>query len=242
MINNAFYDDLNDAWYEDECHPIALLRAENAVRNPWILKTVRDYGKKGCRILDIGCGGGLLSNELSRAGHVVTGIDLSQSSLDQAKKRDKSKRVEYIYCNAEKIPFEDETFDVVCAMDFLEHVEKPEAIIQEASRLLKPGGLFFFHTFNRNIWSYLLVIKCVEWLVPNVPRNMHVYNLFIRPDELKSMCLKSGLHMRSIQGLMPDMKSKGFWKSFAKRKISSDFRFVFTPSIKVGFVGFACKG
>ncbi|MBS0652162.1 MAG: 3-demethylubiquinone-9 3-O-methyltransferase [Verrucomicrobia bacterium] len=241
MINNAFYDDLNDAWYEEDCHPIALLRAENAVRNPWILKTLKDYGKKSCRILDIGCGGGLLSNELARAGHVVTGIDLSQSSLDQAKKRDVSKSVEYIYCNAEKIPFEDETFDVVCAMDFLEHVESPETIIQEASRLLKPGGLFFFHTFNRNFLSYLLVIKCVEWLVPNVPRNMHVYNLFIRPDELKSMCLKSGLHMRSIQGLMPDMKSAGFWKSFVKRKVSSDFRFAFTPSIKVGFVGFACK-
>ncbi len=241
MINNAFYDELNDAWYEGECHPIALLRAENAVRNPWILKTLRDYGKNECRILDIGCGGGLLANELARASHVVTGIDLSQSSLDQAKKRDVSQCVEYIYCNAEKIPFGDETFDVICAMDFLEHVENPKIIIQEVGRLLKPEGLFFFHTFNRNLLSYLLVIKCVEWLVPNVPYNMHVYNLFIRPDELKNMCLKSGLKMKSIQGLMPDIKSAGFWKSFIQRKICSDFRFVFTPSTKVGFIGFASK-
>ena len=124
-INNQFYNDLHDAWYEENNHPIALLRAENAVRNPWILKTVQDYKKGACKILDIGCGGGLLSNELARAGHTVTGVDISQTSLDQAKKRDSAGTVNYICCDAAKIPFEKDSFDVVCAMDFLEHIEEP---------------------------------------------------------------------------------------------------------------------
>lgn len=241
VINNKFYDDLHDAWYEEEHHPIALLRAENAVRNPWILKTIQDYKNEACKILDIGCGGGLLSNELARAGHPVTGIDISQTSLDQAKKRDSTGTVNYICCDAAKLPFEKESFDVVCAMDFLEHVEEPEKVVQEASRVLKPGGLFFFHTFNRNFLSYLLVIKCVEWLIPNVPKRMHVYKLFIRPDELKTYCYKADLLIQSVQGLMPDLKHSSFWKSFFQRKVVPDFRFSFTPSVKVGYVGFALK-
>lgn len=183
----------------------------------------------------------MLANELARAGHSVIGIDLSQSSLDQAKKRDGTNSVEYLCANAEKLPFADATFDVVCAMDFLEHVENPEQIIREASRVLKPDGLFFFHTFNRNVLSYLLVIKCVDWLVPNAPSHMHVYPLFIKPDELKSYCLKADLQMRSMQGLMPNFKHLSFWKSFFQRKVRQDFPFTFTPSTKVGYVGFANK-
>lgn len=241
MINNQFYEELNDAWYEAENHPIALLRAENAVRNPWIVKTLRDYRKEKCHILDIGCGAGLLANELALAGHSVKGIDLSYSSLEQAKKRDSTKSVEYLCANAEHLPFPDAAFDAVCAMDFLEHVEKPKQIIQEASRVLKPGGLFFFHTFNRNLLSYFLVIKCVDWLVPNAPSHMHVYPLFIKPDELKSYCLKADLQMRCMQGLMPNFKHSAFWKSFFRRRVRPDFPFIFTPSTKVGYVGFAHK-
>ncbi len=239
VINNRFYDDLHAAWYEENNHPIALLRAENQARNPWIIKTIHDYGKEQANVLDIGCGGGLLTNALACAGHRVKGIDLSQTSLDQAKQRDQTQSVEYLRCDAEQLPFEAATFDVVCAMDFLEHVENPEKIIAEASRVLKPGGLFFFHTFNRNVLSYLLVIKGVEWLVPNTPEEMHIYRLFIRPDELQKLCLKAGLRIQSIQGLMPDLRRASFWKSLFRRRISPDFPFTFTSSAKVGYLGFA---
>jgi 2-polyprenyl-6-hydroxyphenyl methylase/3-demethylubiquinone-9 3-methyltransferase len=239
MINNAFYDELCDAWYEEDAHPIALLRAENAVRNPWILQTIKEQCCRDSRILDIGCGGGLLTNVLAKEGYRVSGIDLSKTSLDQARQRDATKSVEYTWGNARSLPYPDENFDVVCAMDFLEHVEEPAGIVREISRVLKPGGLFFFHTFNRNFLSYLLVIKCVEWLVPNVPRNMHVYPLFIKPDELKRMCSDCGLEVRSIQGLIPDFRRSSFWKSLLRRRVLPDFRFTFTKGLKVGYLGYA---
>ena len=101
------------------------------------------------KILDVGCGGGFLSNPLSELGHDVTGLDISQESLEVAKKYDTSKRVKYIIADARKIPFPDNSFDVIISMDFLEHVTEVQEVVNEISRLLKPGGLFFFHTFNR---------------------------------------------------------------------------------------------
>ena len=244
-INNAFYDDLDEAWYCAENHPIALLRAENAVRNPWILKTLKEHQEKTpnvpLSILDLGCGGGLLSNTLSLAGYQVTGVDLSLRSLAQAKQKDTTQSVHYLQGDVRSLPLEKESFDVVCAMDLLEHVEDPAQVILEASRVLKPGGLFFFHTFNRTLLSYFLVIKCVEWLVPNVPPQMHVYSLFIRPEELKSYCRSAAIQVVSLQGLAPKIPSSAFWKSLRTRIIGPDFPFAFTSSLKTGYVGIAVR-
>ncbi len=90
-INNAFYDDLGNMWNTANDHPIALLRAENALRNPWIQKVLEENNYSGAKVLDIGCGGGLLTNYLARKGHEVSGIDLSTKSLDIAKEFDQTK-------------------------------------------------------------------------------------------------------------------------------------------------------
>lgn len=241
MINNAFYEELQEGWYENQNHPIALLRAENAIRTPWIISELSKRFSPLASLLDIGCGGGLLSNAVQKAGYRATGIDLSESSLEIARRFDTTGQVQYIKANAYALPFADESFDAVSAMDVLEHVEEPDLLIAEASRVLKKGGIFFFHTFNRNFLSYLVIIKGVEWFVRNTPKNMHVYPLFIKPSEIKILCSNCGLQTSSIIGLRPKFLSLSFFKMLATRKVPIDFSFCFSKSLLTGYCGIAEK-
>ncbi len=240
-INNSFYDTLEDRWLSANDHPIALLRAENAARIPWILQTIKAHCKENAAVLDIGCGAGFLTNRLAQEGYRATGIDLSLPSLEIAKKNDETKRACYLEASADALPFDADTFDVVSALDLLEHVENPEKVIQEASRVLKPGGLFFFHTFNRNWISWLIVIKGVEWCVKDTPKNMHVYNLFLTPKEVEEMCKENSITVELILGLRPDFIKKSFWQMLLTRKVPSELSFCFTSSLKTGYLGFGRK-
>lgn len=237
VINNAFYNELQERWYLENDHPIALLRAENAVRKDWISRQIAPHQT----ILDIGCGAGFLTNFLAQKGHSVTGIDLSETSLEIARLHDQTHSVEYIRASAYHLPFEKTKFDVVCATDVLEHLEYPEKLIQEASRVLRPGGSFFFHTFNRTFASYIVVIKGVSWFVRNAPEDMHVYSLFIKPEELQKMCNSSGFNIENLVGFRPKIWNKEFFRLLLTKKISADFPFCFCPSLKTGYCGVARK-
>lgn len=240
LINNDFYEELNSNWYVAENHPVALLRAENKLRSVWVADVIaKRYPKQSVKILDIGCGAGFLTNPLAEKSHDVTGIDISESSLETARKYDVTGGVKYINANAYELPFSDGLFDVVFAMDVLEHVENPEKLIKEASRVLKPGGLFFFHTFNRNWLSYFIVIKGVEWFVKNTPPNLHVYPLFIKPSELQTLCESHRLKVEEMKGFMPKVWSLPFWKMLVTRKVSKKFSFIFTRSLATGYCGYA---
>lgn len=236
-INNEFYEELAESWYTAFDHPIALLRAENAVRVPWIIEEIG----KNKTVLDIGCGAGILTNALSKEGHKVHGIDLSPSSLEVAKKYDMTKKVSYQVAHAYSLPYSNQIFDVVCAMDVLEHVEEPHLLIAEASRVLKPGGLFFFHTFNRNLFSYLIIIKGVEWCVPNAPKNMHVHSLFIKPKELEEICHTEHLQILKLRGFSPQILSRSFWQMLSLKKVPENFTFRFSKSLLTGYCGYAKK-
>jgi 2-polyprenyl-6-hydroxyphenyl methylase/3-demethylubiquinone-9 3-methyltransferase len=236
-VNNHFYDELGELWLSANDHPVALLRAENRLRNPWILSQLQTP----CKVLDMGCGAGFLTHDLAMQGHHVTGIDLSEPSLMTAKSLDPTKRVEYLKQDVMRTTFQPESFDVVCAMDLLEHVENPKAVIQEASRLLKPGGLFFFHTFNRNFLSWLIVIKGVEWLVKNTPPAMHVLKFFIKPAELKQMCQSSHLQVEDIRGVQVKFLSKPFFKMALTQVVPPDLEFVFSKSVMTGYSGISRK-
>lgn len=240
-INNSFYDELHHRWHDCRDHPIALLRAENALRNPWIESVVKEKRGPNQCILDVGCGGGLLTNYLAKMGHQVSGVDLSEQSLEIARQKDETKTVEYKRASAYDLPFPNGHFDAVSAMDLLEHVEEPAQVIKEASRVLKPGGLFFFHTFNRNLLSYLMVIRGVEWCFSNAPENMHVYSLFIKPEELKQICHSHGLEVESFLGVSPNMSCSSFWKMVFTRKVDDRFTFNFVPSLLTGYSGYAIK-
>ena len=241
LINNRFYDDLEESWYTATNHPIALLRAENAVRGPWVSREIAKRFKPSARILDIGCGAGLLTNPLATEGYNVTGIDLSKSSLEVARKFDASNKVLYLCANAYDLPFLPESFDVVCATDLLEHVENPLKVIQQASRVLRSGGIFFFHTFNRTLLSYLLIIKGAEWFVKNTPPNLHVYELFIKPEEMKTMCHGVNLEIDHLVGFAPQIWQKAFWKMLVTREVPKDFNFIFTKNTSTGYCGMAVK-
>jgi 2-polyprenyl-6-hydroxyphenyl methylase/3-demethylubiquinone-9 3-methyltransferase len=130
--------------------------------------------------------------------------------------------------------------DIVCAMDFLEHVEKPEDVVAECSRILKPGGLFFFHTFNRNFLSWLIVIKFMEWFVPNTPKNLHVLHLFIKPSELKTMMMINKLSTIEITGIGPRF-NLGFIRSIIARKVTPGFSFKVGGPTLLGFMGYSKK-
>jgi 2-polyprenyl-6-hydroxyphenyl methylase/3-demethylubiquinone-9 3-methyltransferase len=240
-VNNAIYDTLGDRWYAADDDPVALLRAESRLRNPWVAEHVARSIGPAARVLDIGCGGGFLANALAREGHVVTGVDASAESLEVARRHDATKTVRYDLGDALALPYGDAAFDVVCAMDFLEHVEQPARVVAEAARVLRPGGLFFFHTFNRNALAWLVVIKGVEWFVRNTPPDMHVLRLFVKPDELRAMCGANGLAVRELHGSAPVVWSRAFWKMLATRTVPPEFRFTFTGSPVIAYTGVADK-
>lgn len=235
-INNDFYHDLGEKWLTESAHPVALLRAENRLRNPWIMSHLKPHS----RVIDLGCGAGFLTNALAQAGHNVTGVDLSLPSLEIAKKSDLTQTVSYLHADVTEVPMPDHSFDAVCAMDLLEHVENPHKVIKEASRLLKPGGLFFFHTFNRTFLSWLIVIKGVEWCVKNTPPNMHIYPLFIKPQELTEWCKQKGLTVTDIKGVGPKW-NLATWKMVLTRKVPENLEFCFHSNLQMGYSGVAIK-
>lgn len=241
-VNNAFYDELGALWTRGSEHPVALLRAENRVRNPWILETIENNLGKNCTCLDIGCGGGLLTNYLAFQGiQSVEGIDLSMGSLIQAKKNDTTQSVIYRQANAVCLPHKNNSFDVVTAMDILEHVEQPEDLIREAARVLRPGGLFFFHTFNRNFFSWLTTIKGLPWFVKNTPKNLHLYRLFLQPTELSLLLAIHNIEVVEMRGLQPIVFQTAFWKMLMTRRVDPHFRFSFSRSLRTGYCGYARK-
>jgi 2-polyprenyl-6-hydroxyphenyl methylase/3-demethylubiquinone-9 3-methyltransferase len=240
-VNNEVYNRLGDRWYSAEDDPIALLRAESRLRNPWIARELAQLvGEGPARVLDVGCGGGFLSNYLAALGHHVTGIDASPDALAIARRYDTTALVSYRVANALELPFAAASFDAVCAMDFLEHVEDPDRVIAEAARVLKPSGMFFFHTFNRTFLSWLVVIKGVEWFVRNTPRNLHILRLFLKPEEIDAACARHGLVTAPMRGIRPQLGA-AFFKMLLTRRVSKDFSFVFTSSTGLGFSGAATK-
>jgi 2-polyprenyl-6-hydroxyphenyl methylase/3-demethylubiquinone-9 3-methyltransferase len=240
-VNNAIYDTLGSRWYVAEDDPVALLRAESRLRNPWVLERIVSHAGSSARVLDVGCGGGFLSNQLAKAGLDVHGLDASRESLEVAERYDETRSVRYLRGDALHLPYPDASFDVVCAMDFLEHVEEPARVIREAARVLRPNGLFFFHTFNRNWLSWLVVIKGVEWFVKNTPPDLHVLRLFLKPGEVSAWCEESGLLVRELHGSAPVVFSRAFLRLLTSREVSNDFRFRFTRSTLIAYTGYAVK-
>jgi 2-polyprenyl-6-hydroxyphenyl methylase / 3-demethylubiquinone-9 3-methyltransferase len=241
-INNDIYNELGERWYTARNDPVALLRAEARARNPWMISELAGrFSGQRIRILDVGCGAGFLANELARHGHDVTGLDSSEPTLEVARRHDSMGTVDYRCGDAYNMPFGNGTFDVACAMDFLEHVENPELIVGEISRVLRAGGLFFFYTFNRNLLSWLIVIKGVEWFIRNTPYNMHCLRYFIKPAELKRMCLKNGLEVALFRGMAPKIFHIGFWKTLATGTVDDRFTFDFTPHTVMAYIGVAIR-
>ena len=177
------------------------LHAINPLRLDWIQKHSELAGK---RVLDVGCGGGILTESMAKVGAQAKGIDLSEKALKVADLHslETGIAVNYEYISAEDLAAKDAgQYDVVTCMEMLEHVPEPLSIIQACSRLVKPGGKVFFSTLNRNPKSYLLAIIGAEYILQMLPKGTHDYKKFIKPSELNQYLREAGLEMNEMIGL-----------------------------------------
>jgi 2-polyprenyl-6-hydroxyphenyl methylase / 3-demethylubiquinone-9 3-methyltransferase len=158
---------------------------------------------KGAKVLDVGCGGGLLCEAFSRAGAHVTGIDLAPGMIEVARLHaiEQGLTIDYRVCDADTLA---EAFDVVTCMEMLEHVPDPAAMTGTLARLVQPGGGVFVSTINRNLKSFLMAIVGAEYLLRLIPRGTHEYERLIRPAELTRWARAAGLQLRELAGLSFD--------------------------------------
>ena len=164
----------------------------------------RIAGLKGKRVLDVGCGGGILSESMAARGALVTGIDLGEKALKVAQlhQMESGTRVDYRLVAVESLAEEQPgQFDVVTCMEMLEHVPDPAAVVRACAKLAAPGGHVFFSTLNRNPKSYLFAVIGAEYLLNMLPKGTHEYAKFIKPSELSAWCREAGLEMAGLAGM-----------------------------------------
>ncbi len=205
----ARFDHLAAHWWNPQGE-MAALHHINPVRLRYIARCAG--GLKGKRALDIGCGGGLLSEAMASGGAQVTGIDLATEALAAARHHaeETGAQVEYRSIAAEDLARESAgRYDLVTCLEMLEHVPNPESVVAACAQLAKPGGTVVFSTLNRNPKSFALAILGAEYLLNIVPRGTHEYAKFIRPSELERWATAVGLELAGIRGLRynPILKS-----------------------------------
>ena len=197
----AKFSDLAHRWWDvnSEFRPLHQI---NPLRLEWIngLASIKDK-----RVLDVGCGGGILADSMARKGAQVLGIDLSTKALRVAQLHAleaETKGATYREVSAEALAAESPgSFDVVTCMEMLEHVPDPASVVQACATLAKPGGWVFFSTINRSPWSFLMAIVGAEYVLNLLPRGTHEYSKMIRPSELATYCRQSGLELRQTKGM-----------------------------------------
>ncbi len=158
----------------------------------------------GKRVLDVGCGGGILSESMYFKGADVTGIDLGEKALSVAKlhQLESGAKVNYRYVAVEQLANEaPASYDVITCMEMLEHVPDPEAVVQAWARLVKPGGKVFFSTINRNPKAYLFAVIGAEYVLNLLPKGTHDYAKFIKPSELSAWVRHAGLNVAGLKGM-----------------------------------------
>ncbi len=183
--------------------------------NPLRLGFIDQHAQlSGKRVLDVGCGGGILAESMVQRGAEVTGIDLGEKALKVARLHslESGVKVDYRLVAVEALAAEEpESFDVVTCMEMLEHVPDPAAVISACSRLVKPGGHVFFSTINRNPKAYLLAVVGAEYVLNMLPKGTHEYEKFIKPSELSAYVRRSGLTVAGLKGMSYNPLSKRYW-------------------------------
>lgn len=183
--------------------------------NPLRLNYINDrVGLRGKNVLDIGCGGGILSESMAAHGAMVTGIDLGEAPLAVARLhlKESGQQVEYRKISAEDLAREKpESFDVVTCMEMLEHVPEPASTVAACAQLVKPGGKVFFSTINRNPKAWLFAIVGAEYVLKLLPKGTHEYMKFIKPSELEQWSRQAGLSVQEFIGMHYNPLTRRFW-------------------------------
>ena len=209
----AKFSALAHRWWDPESE-FRPLHQINPLRLDWIQLQVPLSGK---RVLDVGCGGGILSDAMARKGAQVLGIDLATKPLRVAQLHAleaSTPNVQYREVSVEALAAEAPgTFDVVTCMEMLEHVPDPGSIVQACGKLVRPGGWVFFSTINRNPKSFAFAIVGAEYLLKLLPRGTHEYLKFIRPSELAGYCRAAGLQLAHTRGMEYNPLTRRYWLS-----------------------------
>jgi 2-polyprenyl-6-hydroxyphenyl methylase/3-demethylubiquinone-9 3-methyltransferase len=209
-VDNDIYRRLGNAWWDDDVGEFSTLRFWiNPVRFGYFKRVldreqVLAAGRR--KLLDVGCGGGILAEEFARLGFEVTGVDPAPETIDTARAHAATSglSIEYHTGVGEHLPFADESFDHVACCDVLEHVDDVDRVVGEIARVLRPGGLFFYDTINRTLISKIAIIKVMqEWRsTAFAAPNSHVWEKFITPAELAAILARHGLAPGEMRGIV----------------------------------------
>ncbi len=209
----AKFSDLAHRWWDPESE-FRPLHQINPLRLEWINGLSPLQGQ---RVLDVGCGGGILADAMARKGAQVTGIDLSTKALRVAQLHAleaQTPDIEYREVSVETLAQEQPgSFDMVTCMEMLEHVPDPDSVVRACAALVKPGGWVFFSTINRNLKSCLFAIVGAEYVLNMLPRGTHEYAKFIRPSELAASCRAAELDLLRTRGLEYNPITQRYWLS-----------------------------
>lgn len=194
------FEDLASRWWDPESE-FKPLHAINPLRTEYINL---HSPVKGLKVLDVGCGGGLISEAMSAFGAQVTGIDMGEAPLSVAKLHllESGEDVEYIKITAEELAEQrPEQYDIVSCLEMLEHVPDPSLVIDACAKMVKPGGDVYFSTINRNPKAWLMAIVGAEYVLNMLPKGTHEYNKLIKPSELSAFARHAGLELQDMIGL-----------------------------------------
>ena len=209
----AKFSELAHRWWDPESE-FRPLHQINPLRLDWINRLA---GLQGKRVLDVGCGGGILSDSMARKGAHVMGIDLSTKALRVASLHaleTETPNLQFREVSVEALADEQAaSFDVITCMEMLEHVPDPTSIVRACARLVKPGGWVFFSTINRNAKAFALAIVGAEYVLNMLPRGTHEYAKLIRPSELAASCRSVGLEVSGTRGLEYNPLTRRYWLS-----------------------------
>lgn len=203
------FSELAHRWWDPESE-FKPLHDINPLRLDWIDREVGLVGKK---VLDVGCGGGILAESMATRGALVTGIDLSDKALSVARLHllESGQKVDYRKISAEELADGmPDAFDIVTCLEMLEHVPDPASTVRACARLVRPGGRVFFSTINRNPKAYLFAVVGAEYVLNLLPRGTHDYTRFIRPAELARYCRDAGLAGEEVIGMTYNPFSKTY--------------------------------
>ncbi len=224
----AKFSELAHRWWDTESE-FRPLHQINPLRLAWINDFVP---LNNLRVLDVGCGGGILADSMARKGANVLGIDLSTKALKVAQLHAleaQTEGVQYQEISAEALAIEQPcSFDVVTCMEMLEHVPDPASVVRACAALVKPGGHVFFSTINRNAKSFLFAIVGAEYVLGLLPRGTHEYAKLIKPSELASYCRSVDLDLLHTKGMQYNPLSRRYWLD---RDTSVNYMFATTKAV-----------
>ena len=207
----SLFNELSDQWW-NENGKFKILHQIKSHRMSYILGQIKNREIKNLKILDVGCGGGIICEPLARLGSKVTGIDFSPNNIKVAKlhsKRNKLK-INYIYKDIEKSKI-NEKFDIILMFEVLEHLDNWKKTIKNIKKNLNKNGIVIISTINRNLFSKLFAINIAENVLNWIPKGTHDYNKLIKPEELKKTLSKENFHLNNIKGLVFDPLNRE-WK------------------------------